>query len=78
VIAQFENKATFSRITWVTWSYPVLAPLSQCYPELEGGLSMYYSPVRRSTSPPKGSFALDLHVLGTPPAFVLSQDQTLN
>src|SRR5579875_1328486 len=25
---------------------------------------------------PKGS--LDLHVLGTPPAFVLSQDQTLN
>ena len=30
---------------------------------------------------PKGSikrFSLDLHVLGTPPAFVLSQDQTLN
>ena len=29
---------------------------------------------------PKGSvseFSLDLHVLGTPPAFVLSQDQTL-
>ena len=25
---------------------------------------------------PKGS--LDLHVLGTPPAFILSQDQTLN
>ena len=25
---------------------------------------------------PKGS--LDLHVLGTPPAFVLSQDQTLH
>ena len=24
------------------------------------------------------SFSLDLHVLGTPPAFVLSQDQTLN
>ena len=23
-------------------------------------------------------FSLDLHVLGTPPAFVLSQDQTLN
>ena len=23
-------------------------------------------------------FPLDLHVLGTPPAFVLSQDQTLN
>ena len=26
---------------------------------------------------PKVPFALDLHVLGTPPAFVLSQDQTL-
>ncbi len=30
-----------------------------------------YSPARRQ------AFALDLHVLGTPPAFVLSQDQTL-
>ena len=28
-----------------------------------------YSPLR--------AFPLDLHVLGTPPAFVLSQDQTL-
>ena len=27
---------------------------------------------------PKGTQALDLHVLGTPPAFVLSQDQTLS
>ena len=26
---------------------------------------------------PKGRFSLDLHVLGAPPAFVLSQDQTL-
>ena len=26
----------------------------------------------------KPNFPLDLHVLGTPPAFVLSQDQTLN
>ena len=24
------------------------------------------------------SFSLDLHVLNTPPAFILSQDQTLN
>jgi hypothetical protein len=28
-------------------------------------------------SPPKGHFPFDLHVLSTPPAFVLSQDQTL-
>ena len=26
---------------------------------------------------PRGTFPHDLHVLGTPPAFVLSQDQTL-
>ncbi len=26
---------------------------------------------------PEGVSSLDLHVLGTPPAFVLSQDQTL-
>jgi hypothetical protein len=26
---------------------------------------------------PKPRFSLDLHVLGAPPAFVLSQDQTL-
>ena len=36
---------------------------------------MYYSPVRHSSSE-EDSF--DLHVLGTPPAFILSQDQTLN
>ena len=33
----------------------------------------YYSPVRHA---PCGAF--DLHVLGTPPAFILSQDQTLS
>ncbi len=33
---------------------------------------MHYSPVRHWSCDP-----FDLHVLGTPPAFVLSQDQTL-
>ena len=28
-------------------------------------------------STPCGAFAFDLHVLGTPPALILSQDQTL-
>ncbi len=37
---------------------------------------MYYSPVRHFTTPK--SLSCDLHVLGAPPAFVLSQDQTLN
>ena len=32
-----------------TWSYAVLALLSECYPPLEGRLSTYYSPVRHFT-----------------------------
>src|SRR4051794_7902899 len=57
-------------------SYPVLAPVSEGYPKAQGRLLTCYSPVRRSSTP-KGAFPLDLHVLSTPPAFVLSQDQTL-
>src|SRR5881275_873927 len=56
--------------------YPVLATLSGSYPEVKGRLLTCYSPVRRSSTP-EGAFPLDLHVLSTPPAFVLSQDQTL-
>ncbi len=36
---------------------------------------MCYSPVRHSL-PSCEKSAFDLHVLGTPPAFILSQDQT--
>ena len=48
-----------------------------------GRLLTRYSPVRHcpSINSPEGSlikFSFDLHVLGTPPAFVLSQDQTLH
>src|ERR1044071_3269753 len=57
-------------------SYPVLAPVSEGYPKAEGRLLTCYSPVRRSSTPEE-AFPLDLHVLSTPPAFVLSQDQTL-
>ena len=38
---------------------------------------MYYSPVCHPTGGIAPPFTSDLHVLGTPPAFVLSQDQTL-
>ena len=55
------------------WGYAVLAPLSGSYPPLPGRSPTCYSPVRHS--PPEGG-PCDLHVLGTPPAFVLSQDQT--
>ena len=73
--------------------YPVLALFSECYPRLLGRLPTCYSPVRRylevrgwkleirfsptSNLYPPTSRPLDLHVLSTPPAFVLSQDQTL-
>ena len=56
--------------------YPVLAAVSRCYPRVQGRFLTCYSPVRRFP-PPEGGFTLDLHVLGAPPAFVLSQDQTL-
>ncbi len=59
--------------------YPVLDPVSQAYPKEEGRLLTYYSPVRHSSTPSKlEAFPFDLHVLSTPPAFVLSQDQTLH
>ncbi len=62
--------------------YEVLIPVSRGYPSAKGRLPTCYSPVRRfplpnSTEASFASFSLDLHVLGTPPAFILSQDQTL-
>src|SRR4051794_2521925 len=57
-------------------SYPVLATVSGSYPEVKSRLLTCYSPVRRSCTPEE-ALPLDLHVLSTPPAFVLSQDQTL-
>ncbi len=59
-------------------SYPVLDAVSSAYPRVQGRLLTCYSPVRHSSTPSKlGASAFDLHVLSTPPAFVLSQDQTL-
>src|SRR5262245_50078889 len=57
--------------------YPVLALLSEGYPSVRGRLLTCYAPVRHCTQGPKSPFSYDLHVLSTPPAFVLSQDQTL-
>ena len=63
--------------------YAVLAVVSNCCPPLKGRLLTRYSPVRhcppfRLTEVSFHGFSFDLHVLSTPPAFVLSQDQTLN
>jgi hypothetical protein len=72
-----QKKAAFDPGSFLLWSYPVLAQLSLGYSRLKDRLLMYYSPVRRCTQGPKPPFSLDLHVLSTPPAFALSQDQTL-
>ena len=66
----------------VVWSYEALIIVSNGYSSVQGRLPTRYSPVRRFliNLSPEGSiilFSLDLHVLGTPPAFILSQDQTL-
>ena len=63
--------------------YEVLIIVSNGYPSAKGRLPTRYSPVRRFPlihfdESPFIRFSLDLHVLGTPPAFILSQDQTLN
>ena len=63
--------------------YEVLIIVSNGYPSARGRLPTRYSPVRRFPffcldKSQLLKFSLDLHVLGTPPAFILSQDQTLN
>ena len=71
-------RKTFHHQTCIQRSYSVLDPVSQAYPRVKGRLLTYYSPVRHSSTQCKHqASAFDLHVLSTPPAFVLSQDQTL-
>ena len=62
--------------------YAVLAVVSNCCPPLKGRFLTRYSPVRHCplfqlSENSVHRFSFDLHVLSTPPAFVLSQDQTL-
>jgi hypothetical protein len=51
--------------------YRELSQLSPGYARLRGRLPMCYAPVCHGSNP------FDLHALDTPPAFILSQDQTL-
>jgi hypothetical protein len=55
-------------------AYAVLPGRWAGYPPQTGRSLTCYAPVRRC---PAETGPLDLHVLSTPPAFVLSQDQTL-
>ena len=63
--------------------HAVLAVVSNCCPPLKGRFLTRYSPVRHCPllhldESSIHRFSFDLHVLSTPPAFVLSQDQTLH
>ena len=56
----------------------MLFKISLDYTPVKGRLHTRYAPVRRSSADCKQSLLpLDLHVLGLPLAFILSQDQTL-
>src|SRR5262249_62376069 len=56
-------------------TYAGLAALSRCCPPLGGMFPRGPQPCATQRSK---TAACDLHALGTPPAFVLSQDQTLH
>ena len=63
--------------------HAVLAVVSNCCPPLKGRFLTRYSPVRHQVPIQLAEASIqgtpfDLQVLSTPPAFVLSQDQTLN
>lgn len=66
-----KQRPPFSRRT-----YAVLARVSPGYPPLRGRFPRVTHPSATLLTP-EGVFAFDLHVLSMPPAFNLSQDQTL-
>ena len=66
-----KQRPPFSRRT-----YAVLARVSPGCPPLRGRFPRVTHPSATLLAP-EGTFAFDLHVLGMPPAFNLSQDQTL-
>ena len=60
-------------------AYSVLAYVSICCPQLQGRFPRVTHPsaTRRLEKQVSLSFPSDLHVLRLPPAFILSQDQTI-
>ena len=71
-------KCSFHNATCVTPSYAVLAPISRSCPPSKGWLLTCYSAVCHYLEQSEDhSQSFDLHALSAPPAFVLSQDQTL-
>ena len=73
----FQRIAPLARAQCYALPHAVLAAVSRGYPPLKGRLSTCYATVRHSQRG-KPLCPFDLHTLGTPLAFVLSQDQTLH
>jgi hypothetical protein len=59
-------------------AHAVLAAVSPRYPPLRDRFPRVTHPFATHDSTRRRTRPFDLHVLGTPPAFVLSQDQTLH
>ena len=73
-----DRLATFTPVPCGTGGYAVSDAVSSACPPVTGRLLTCYAPFCRS--PPEYCYPalpLDLHVLGLPLAFILSQDQTL-
>ena len=62
--------------SFIRRSYRVLRQVSLTYPLPKGTLGTHYSPFRHCPQS-EDWFSFDLHALAMPPAFNLSQDQTL-
>ena len=58
-------------------AYAVLAVVSNCYSPPQGRFPRVTHPFATKNSGASSGSSFDLHVLSMPPAFVLSQDQTL-
>ena len=79
---QVRRSPPLAPSTGVPGPHTVLVQVSLRYPLQKGRLLTCYSPFRHSVSRPllrRSALgpSFDLHALSTPPAFVLSQDQTL-
>ncbi len=60
------------------WSYPVLDQFPRLIPKYRADHPRVTHPFATRVPLQAVAFPFDLHVLSTPPAFVLSQDQTLH
>ena len=71
-----ETEKAFDGISFHSFGAAEIALTNAGQIQRDTLLSSLFPPIK-STEVSITGFSLDLHVLGTPPAFILSQDQTL-